>query len=81
MGGMHPGRGLLPLGGGRDKSANSVRVPVAWVSARQPRLAATPRTPMTKFTHITDSERLQIEHGLRQGASIRMIAATIARHH
>lgn len=36
---------------------------------------------MTKFRHITDAERLQIEHGLRHGASIRKIAATIGKHH
>ena len=36
---------------------------------------------MAKFTHITDSDRLQIEHGLRHGTSIKKIAALIGKHH
>ena len=36
---------------------------------------------MAKFTHITDSDRLQIELGLRHGTSIKKIAALIGKHH
>lgn len=33
-----------------------------------------------KNKHITDSERLEIEHGLRTGKSINEIAAKIGKH-
>lgn len=36
---------------------------------------------MAKNTHLTDAERLEIEHGLRHGLSIKKIAAKIGKHH
>lgn len=36
---------------------------------------------MAKNKHITDTERLEIEHGLRRGLSIKKIAAEIGKHH
>jgi len=36
---------------------------------------------MAKHKHITDAERLEIEHGLRHGLSIKKIAAKIGKHH
>ena len=36
---------------------------------------------MAKYKHITDIERLEIEHALRQGASLKKIAAKIGKHH
>jgi IS30 family transposase len=36
---------------------------------------------MAKYTHITDADRLQIEHGLRHDISIKKIAAMIGKHH
>ena len=36
---------------------------------------------MDKYTHITDADRLQIEHGLRHGISMKKIAALIGKHH
>jgi IS30 family transposase len=36
---------------------------------------------MGKYTHITDADRLQIEHELRQGTSLKKIAAIIGKHH
>ena len=36
---------------------------------------------MTRYKHITDLDRLEIEHGLRQGTSIKKIAAKIGKHH
>jgi IS30 family transposase len=36
---------------------------------------------MAKNKHITDAERLEIEHGLRHGLSIKKIAAKIGKHH
>jgi len=36
---------------------------------------------MAKFTHITDSDRLRIEHELRCGTSLKKIAALIGKHH
>lgn len=36
---------------------------------------------MAKYKHITDAERLEIEHGLRHGLSIKKIAAGIGKHH
>jgi transposase, IS30 family len=34
-----------------------------------------------KNKHLTDGERLEIEHGLRHGMSIKKIAAAIGKHH
>jgi len=36
---------------------------------------------MNRYTHLTDANRLQIEHGLRNNSSIRKIAALIGKHH
>jgi IS30 family transposase len=36
---------------------------------------------MDAYKHITDMDRLQIEHGLRHGSSIKKIAALIGKHH
>ena len=36
---------------------------------------------MAKNKHLTDTDRLEIEHGLRHGLSIRKIAAKIGKHH
>lgn len=36
---------------------------------------------MAKNKHLTDAERLEIEHGLRHGLSIKKIAAKIGKHH
>lgn len=36
---------------------------------------------MARNKHLTDSERLDIEHSLKQGASIKKIATTIGKHH
>ena len=36
---------------------------------------------MAKNKHLTDAERLEIEHGLRHGVSIKKIAAQIGKHH
>lgn len=36
---------------------------------------------MAKYKHLTDIERLEIEHGLKQGASLKQIAAKIGKHH
>lgn len=36
---------------------------------------------MAQYKHLTDLDRLEIEHGLRQGSSIRKIAAKIGKHH
>ncbi len=36
---------------------------------------------MAKNKHLTDSDRIQIEHELRQGLSIKKIAAKIGKHH
>ncbi len=36
---------------------------------------------MEKYTHITDSDRMEIEHGLRHHMSIKKIAAKISKHH
>jgi IS30 family transposase len=36
---------------------------------------------MNKYKHIGDSDRLEIEHALRQGTSIKQIAAKIGKHH
>ena len=36
---------------------------------------------MAKYKHISDLERLEIEHALRQGASLKKIAAKIGKHH
>jgi transposase, IS30 family len=36
---------------------------------------------MEKYTHITDADRLEIEHGLRHRLSIKKIAAKIGKHH
>jgi transposase, IS30 family len=36
---------------------------------------------MAKNKHLTDSERLEIEHGLRSGLSIKKIAVKIGKHH
>ena len=36
---------------------------------------------MAKNKHLTDLERLEIEHALRQGASLKKIAAKIGKHH
>jgi IS30 family transposase len=36
---------------------------------------------MAKYTHLTDADRLQIEHKLRHGTSIKKIAAMIGKHH
>jgi IS30 family transposase len=36
---------------------------------------------MAKSKHLTDSERLEIEHGLRHGLSIKKIALKIGKHH
>ena len=35
---------------------------------------------MTKNKHLTDADRLEIEHGLRHGLSIKKIAAKIGKH-
>jgi len=36
---------------------------------------------MAKKKHLTDLERLEIEHGLRHGLSLKRIAAKIGKHH
>lgn len=36
---------------------------------------------MARNKHLTDSDRLEIEHGLRHGLSIKKIAAKIGKHH
>ena len=36
---------------------------------------------MATSKHLTDAERLEIEHGLRHGLSIKKIAAKIGKHH
>jgi transposase, IS30 family len=36
---------------------------------------------MGKYKHITDADRLEIEHGLRHRQSIKKIAAKIGKHH
>ena len=36
---------------------------------------------MAKYKHITDSERLEIEHALKQGTSLKKIAAKVGKHH
>ena len=36
---------------------------------------------MSKNKHLTDSDRMEIEHGLRHGLSIKKIAAKIGKHH
>jgi len=36
---------------------------------------------MAKNKHLTDIERLEIEHALRQGVSLKKIAAKISKHH
>ena len=36
---------------------------------------------MAKHKHLTDSERLEIEHGLRHRLSLKKIAAKIGKHH
>lgn len=36
---------------------------------------------MDKYKHLTDADRLEIEHGLRYGLSIKKIAAKIGKHH
>lgn len=36
---------------------------------------------MRKYTHLTDADRLEIEHGLRHRLSIRKIAAKLGKHH
>jgi IS30 family transposase len=36
---------------------------------------------MTKNKHLTDTDRMEIEHGLRHGLSIKKIAAKIEKHH
>jgi len=36
---------------------------------------------MAKNKHLTDAERLEIEHGLRHGVSLKKIAAQIGKHH
>jgi len=36
---------------------------------------------MAKYMHITDADRLQIEHELRHGKSIKKIAKLIGKHH
>lgn len=36
---------------------------------------------MEKNKHLTDSERLEIEHGLRHGLSLKKIAGKIGKHH
>ena len=36
---------------------------------------------MAKNKHLTDLERLEIEHGLRHGLSLKKIAAKIGKHH
>jgi len=36
---------------------------------------------MATGKHLTDAERLEIEHGLRHGQSIKKIAAKIGKHH
>jgi IS30 family transposase len=36
---------------------------------------------MAKNKHLTDAERLEIEHGLRHGLSLKRIAAKIGKHH
>jgi len=34
---------------------------------------------MEKYTHLTDADRLEIEHGLRHGLSLKKIAAKIGK--
>ena len=36
---------------------------------------------MAKNKHLTDADRLEIEHGLRNGLSIKKIAAKLGKHH
>jgi IS30 family transposase len=36
---------------------------------------------MATYKHLTDAERLDIEHGLRHGLSIKKLAAKIGKHH
>ena len=36
---------------------------------------------MATNKHLTDAERLEIEHGLRHGLSFKKIAAQIGKHH
>ena len=36
---------------------------------------------MAKNKHLTDLERLEIEHALKQGTSLKKIAAKIGKHH
>ena len=36
---------------------------------------------MSKRKHLTDLQRLEIEHGIKQGYSLRKIAAKIGKHH
>ena len=36
---------------------------------------------MATSKHLTDADRLEIEHGLRHGQSIKKIAAKIGKHH
>ncbi len=36
---------------------------------------------MSKRKHLTDLERLEIEHGIKQGYSLKKIAAKIGKHH
>jgi transposase, IS30 family len=36
---------------------------------------------MAKHTHLTDHDRLEIEHGIRHHASFRQIAAKVKKHH
>lgn len=36
---------------------------------------------MSKNKHLTDSDRMEIEHGLRHGLSFKKIAAKIGKHH
>ena len=49
--------------------------------APQSRGSRTKGTVMAKNKHLTDIERLEIEHGLRHRLSLKKIAAKIGKHH
>ena len=83
--GQEQGGGLrvpLPPGGG-----GAVSLPITcgiWFYVRPPRNHARRKhqgTVMGKSKHITDSNRLVIEHELRLGTSLKKIAAKISKHH
>ena len=51
-----------------------------WVLPAMTR-GANERNHMARNKHLTDADRLEIEHGLRHGLSIKKIAVKIGKHH